>query len=110
MKYNSDRHRRRSIRLEGYDYAQTGAYFVTICTQNRECLFGNIVDGEMRLNEYGRIAKESWEWLSRQYKYIDIDEWVVMPNHLHGILIVNADCRGGSRTAPTAQRTYANIP
>jgi putative transposase len=107
MKYNPDIHRRRSIRLKGYAYSQRGAYFVTICTRNRECLFGDIADGEMGLNEYGRIARESWEWLSRQYGYIDIDEWVVMPNHLHGILIVNADCRGGSqckggsRTAPT---------
>jgi putative transposase len=107
MKYNSDIHHRRSIRLTGYDYSQTGAYFVTICARDRECLFGDIVGEEMRLNEYGRIAGESWEWLSRRYEYIDIDEWVVMPNHLHGILLVNAECRGGSqckggsRTAPT---------
>ncbi len=101
MKYESDRHHRRSIRLKEYDYSQSGAYFITICTQNRECILGGVVDGEIRVNEHGRIAVESWAWLSRQYGYVDIDEWVVMPNHLHGILIINDNCKGGSRTAPT---------
>ncbi|MDA8433183.1 MAG: hypothetical protein M0Z60_09510, partial [Nitrospiraceae bacterium] len=101
MKHEPDIHHRRSIRLKGYDYSEAGAYFVTICAKDRECLFGDIVDGEIRLNERGHIAGDSWEWLSRQYGYVDIDEWVVMPNHLHGILIINGDCRGGSRTAPT---------
>ncbi len=78
---------------------QAGAYFVTICTKDRECFFGDMEDGEMRVNEYGRIADESWSWLSRQYDYVEMDEWVVMPNHLHGILVIH--CRGGSRTAPT---------
>jgi REP element-mobilizing transposase RayT len=107
MTYDPDSHHRRSIRLKGYDYSEVGAYFVTICAQNRECLFGDVVDEKMRVNDYGRIAGESWEWVSRQYGYVDIDEWVVMPNHLHGILIIHDDCRGGSqckggsRTAPT---------
>ncbi len=57
VKYNSEIHHRRSIRLKGYDYSRSGAYFVTICTQNRECLFGEIVDGKMRLNEPGRILQ-----------------------------------------------------
>ena len=101
MNYDKYKHYRCSIRLKGYDYSQAGAYFVTVCVQNRECLFGDVVDGGMRVDEHGRIAVESWEWLPRQYGYVDIDEWVVMPNHLHGILIINNDCRGGSRTAPT---------
>jgi len=80
---------------------------MTICTKGRECLFGDVVDGEIRLNDHGHIAGKSWKWLSRQYGYVDIDEWIVMPNHLHGILIINDDgrggsqCKGGSRTAPT---------
>lgn len=94
-------HRRRSIRLHGYDYSQTGAYFVTICTQNRECLFGEIVDGDMRLNETGRIVADSWEWLAEQYDHVSLDEYVVMPNHAHGIIVITDDCRGGSRTALT---------
>jgi putative transposase len=97
-------HQRRSMRLPGYDYTQPGAYFVTLVTQNRLRLFGEIVDGEMRLNAVGEIVSQAWQWLARQYPYVDIDEWVIMPNHLHGIIwIVNNDApgRGGSRTAPT---------
>jgi putative transposase len=99
LKYNADIHHRCSIRLKGYDYNHKGAYFVTICAWNRECIFGDVVDGEMRLNGYGDVAEESWIWLSRQYGYVDIDKWVVMPNHLHGIVIIN-DSRGGSQCKP----------
>ncbi len=103
----SDKHRRNSIRLKGYDYIQAGAYFVTICTRGRECLFGDIMNGEMQLNEVGRIMANTWEWLATQYAYIELDAWIVMPNHLHGIIVIlNDDStsgsgRGGSRTAPT---------
>ncbi len=76
---NPDIHQRRSIRLKGYDYAQTGAYFVTICAQGRECLFGDVVKDEMVLNEYGRIVSESWTWLQQQYDYVEIRE----PNASH---------------------------
>jgi REP element-mobilizing transposase RayT len=100
MKYDPAVHHRRSIRLQGYDYSQAGAYFVTICTQNRQCLFGEIVAGEMRLNDAGLIIADSWEWLSRQYGYLGLDEWIVMPNHIHGIIVIADGCRGGSRTAP----------
>lgn len=83
---------RRSIRLKGYDYAQAGAYFVTICTQNRDCLFGDIVDGEMVLNDAGRMAQREWEQLPNRFPLVDLDVYVVMPNHLHGIvIIVNPD-------------------
>jgi len=101
LKYNAEIHHRCSIRLKGYDYSHEGAYFVTICAWNRECIFGDVVDGEMQLNGYGEVAGESWIWLSRQYGYVDIDKWVVMPNHMHGIVIINNSSRGGSRTAPT---------
>ncbi|MDF0666327.1 MAG: hypothetical protein P0119_09705 [Nitrospira sp.] len=105
MTMNHGRHHRRSIRLKGYDYAQAGAYFVTMCTQNRACLFGNVVDGQMRLNECGQVVADSWLWLSARYPHVDLDEWVVMPNHLHGIIILTGpDGRGGSRTAPTENR------
>jgi len=102
MTYDPHNHHRRSIRLKGYDYARAGAYFVTICTRNRECLFGEVVDGKLWLNDAGRIVADVWEWLGIQYDYVELDEWVVMPNHLHGIIvIVDDDRRGGSRTAPT---------
>ncbi len=101
MTYNPDIHHRRSIRLKGYDYSQAGAYFVSICTNNRECLFGEITEGKMVLNEAGQMVADSWEWLAKQYDHVSLDECVVMPNHLHGIIVVNDGCRGGSRTAPT---------
>ena len=100
MRYDPEKHHRRSIRLQGYDYSRAGAYFVTLCTQNRECLFGDVVDGETRLNPVGQIAGDAWKWLASQYDYVELDEWVIMPNHLHGIIIIS-DGRGGSRTAPT---------
>ncbi|NJO74384.1 MAG: transposase, partial [Leptolyngbyaceae cyanobacterium RM1_406_9] len=88
MKYNLDKHHRRSIRLQGYDYSSPGAYFITVCTHQRECLFGEITDGEMRLNELGQIAANVYLWLAMQYSYVHLDAWVVMPNHLHGILVL----------------------
>ena len=82
----TERPERRSIRLRGYDYSQVGAYFVTICTHDRACVFGNIVDGAMRLNSIGEMAAEEWIKSERVRGEIELDEWVVMPNHLHGIV------------------------
>ena len=79
-------HDRRSLRLNGYDYAQAGAYFVTICTQDRACLFGDIVDEEMRLNDAGRMVRSVWEGLPDRFPGIETDAFVVMPNHVHGIM------------------------
>jgi len=87
--------------LKGYDYSQPGAYFVTIVAWHRECLFGDVVDGEVVLNEFGKIVSERWQWLEIQYDYIELGAWLVMPNHFHGILIIHGNGRGGSRTAPT---------
>ncbi len=82
------RRHRRSIRLKDYDYASPGAYFVTVCTHDRECLFGEIVDGQMMLNENGLIVVGEWERASIIREEIEIDSFVVMPNHLHGIVII----------------------
>lgn len=95
---------RRSIRLKGYDYSRSGAYFITICAQNRECLFGEIENGKMILSDAGRVVVETWEWLSLQYDHVELDIWAVMPNHLHGIIVILDDGRGGSRTDPTGKR------
>jgi REP element-mobilizing transposase RayT len=100
MKFNPDVHHRRSIRIKGYDYSQAGAYFVTIVAWQREMLFGEIVGGEMILNDFGKIVAEKWQWLETQYEYVELGAWVIMPNHHHGILLIH-DGRGGSRTAPT---------
>lgn len=88
MRYDPTLHHRRSIRLQGYDYAQAGAYFVTICTQGRECLFGEIVDGQMRLNEAGKMAWNTWHEMPKHYPRVQIDAFMVMPNHIHGIVIL----------------------
>lgn len=77
-------HRRRSIRLKGHDYSRTGAYFVTICTQDRACLFGDVVAGDMRLNEAGRMIQSIWDEMPAFYPGVDTDAFVVMPNHVHG--------------------------
>jgi len=104
MRYDPGKHHRRSIRLKGYDYTRAGAYFITVVTRDRVCLFGEVVDGEMRLNPFGEIVAESWRWLATQYDYVELDAWVVMPNHLHGIIVIT-DGRGGLQTAPTAMQT-----
>ena len=80
---------RRSIRLKGYDYSQPGAYFVTIVTQDRLCLFGDVVGGTVRLNDAGRLAQAAWERLPCRFPGIDLDAFVVMPNHIHGIIAIN---------------------
>jgi putative transposase len=104
MVYDPQKHQRRSIRLKGHDYSQPGTYFVTICTQNCASLLGEIVEGGMILNEYGQVVAVCWVWLAKQYPYVELDEWVVMPNNAHGIVILSGmdgSRRGGSRTAPT---------
>ncbi len=94
MKYNPDIHHRRSIRLREYDYSRAGAYFITVCAQDRACLFGDLVDGEMWLNDAGRMVQKWWGELNQKYPTIETDEFVVMPNHFHGvIMIVGADLR-----------------
>jgi len=94
MKYNPDKHHRHSIRLKGYDYSQPGGYYVTIVTQNRECLFGDVVDGKMALNEAGQMIKKWYLELENKFTDILCDAYVVMPNHFHSIIInVGADLR-----------------
>jgi len=90
VKYDPARHRRRSIRLRGYDYSQAGAYFVTIVTRNRECLFGEVVEDLMRLNDAGRMVAQCWHELAAHFPHLELDEFVVMPNHVHGIITVGA--------------------
>jgi putative transposase len=90
MKYDGEIHHRRSIRLRGYDYSQPGAYFVTICTYKRACLFGSITDGEMQPNTAGRIVQAVWAELPVRFPHIEVDNFITMPNHIHGIIHVGA--------------------
>ena len=88
MKFNPDKHQRRSIRLRGYDYAQRGAYFVTICAHGRRCVLGDIRNKTMVLSESGRLVERCWYNLARHFPGVELDAFVVMPNHLHGIIIL----------------------
>ena len=103
VEFDPDTHHRRSIRLKGYDYSQAGAYFFTICTRDRGCLFGEIVDGEMRLNSLGEIVQDCWDDLPRHYPQIELDAFVIMPNHVHGIVFITDV--GAQFIAPSAQDT-----
>ncbi|MCX8048287.1 MAG: transposase [Methylohalobius sp.] len=102
-----DRPNRRSIRLKGYDYSQAGAYFITICTRDRVCLFGEIVAGEMRLNDMGRIVETVWKEIPASYPGAAIDAFVVMPNHIHGIILVGAPFMAPHDVATRAGATMA---
>ena len=82
-----DRHQRRSIRLKGYDYSLAGAYFVTISTKDHMCVFGDVVEGIMCLNEAGRMVSTEWDTLPARFPGVDLDAFVVMPNHIHGIIV-----------------------
>jgi len=96
-------HHRRSIRLPGYDYTAAGAYFITICTQGRECLFGQVVDGEMRVNALGDIVRAEWKKTAALRAEIELGPYAVMPNHFHGIIwMIDDRCssRGTARRAP----------
>jgi putative transposase len=90
MKYDPDFNHRRSIRLNGYDYSTSGAYFITICTHDREHLFGDIVNEMMEFNTCGDIARSHWQQLAQYHPNIIMDESIVMPNHLHGIIILES--------------------
>jgi putative transposase len=88
MTYDSRKHNRKSIRLKGYDYSQPGGYFVTICTQNKEMLFGDVIDGNVVLNESGKYTQKCWCVIPRHFPDVCLDEFIIMPNHIHGIIFI----------------------
>ena len=106
---------RRSARLSGYDYTTPGAYFITICIQEKKCLLGNIIDAKIVLNQYGEIVSACWNDLPDHYINVELGEFVVMPNHVHGIIIltdanarVGKPERAGLRPAPTIGESVQN--
>ena len=104
-RYDPDKHHRRSIRIPGYDYAQPGAFFVTVCTQERECLFGDVIDGRTQLSDAGHMIQSVWDALPQRYPGVDIDAFVVMPNHVHGLIVLTgpipaAPVAAGPRACP----------
>ncbi|GIW45213.1 MAG: hypothetical protein KatS3mg077_2495 [Candidatus Binatia bacterium] len=100
MPYDPERRHRRSIRLKGYDYTQPGAYFVTLCTLNRQCLFGEVVDGQMRLNEAGHVAQRCWADIPNHFPHVQLDAFIVMPNHVHGVLVIAHHVVGAKNFSP----------
>lgn len=103
MAYDPKIHHRRSIRLQGYDYSQNGAYFITLCTQDRKPIFGKIVNGEMQLSPFGIIVRDEWLKTAEMRKNIEMDEFIVMPNHFHGIIVIDDRDWDNNRTG-TLQR------
>ena len=87
-RYNPKIHGRRSIRLKGYDYSRAGKYFLTICTYQRQCLSGDIVDGAMILNDVGAVAQHCWVGIPQHFPQVELDDFVIMPNHVHGIVSI----------------------
>jgi putative transposase len=101
--------RRRSLRLKEYSYAQAGAYFVTVCTKNKQCIFGEVCNEEMNLSDKGRIVREEWLKTAALRLYVKLDQFVVMPNHFHAILWIEKNNRGTARCAPTISR-FGKLP
>jgi REP element-mobilizing transposase RayT len=105
------RARRRSIRLRGYDYARGGAYFITVCTKGRKLLFGDVVNGAMHLNDAGQVVQSVWDALPMHYPNVTLDAFVVMPNHIHGIIVLTSmrDVGAGFKPAPTGKHGLPEI-
>ena len=113
MNYDADRHHRRSIRLQGYDYSQSGGYFVTICVHDRMLpkgirTFGEIVNGKLMINECGKIAHQFWMDIPNRFANVELDEFIIMPNHIHGIVVNhNGNIVGAGFTPAQSNRSYA---
>lgn len=89
-KYDPQNHHRRSLCLPNYDYSQAGAYFITIVTWHRESLFGDVMNGDMALSKFGLVAKQQWQKLPKRFPTIELGAFVIMPNHVHGIIVIMA--------------------
>ncbi|MFA6322112.1 MAG: transposase [Candidatus Buchananbacteria bacterium] len=120
MTYNPLIHRRRSIRLFGFDYSQPGCYFITICVHEKKCILGKIINNKVVLNNLGQVIEDEWLNTEKIRRNIKIDKFVVMPNHVHGIIVIKADnqgvwpyhnensCRGVWQYAPTDELNTIN--
>src|SRR5689334_17187830 len=104
MAFDPELHHRQSIRLQNYDYNHQGAYFITVCTLQRQILFGEVAEGKAKLTEYGNIVADSWDEIPKHFSDVDIDTFVVMPNHIHGIILIT-----GSLNARTKPETLKRL-
>lgn len=98
MPYNPDIHHRQAIRLKNYDYSQAGAYFITICTKQKQCIFGDIKNRKIRLNALGSIADKYWQEIPQHFANVALDVYTIMPNHLHGILWIMESSENSNKT------------
>ena len=115
MTYNPDIHHRKSIRLKNYDYSREGLYFITICSHNKECIFGEIIEEDVgahcmcpndivKLNEYGKIVENELLKTKEIRKNIQINQYVIMPNHIHFVIEIISDNKGHMQCAPTEEK------
>lgn len=103
------KHTRKSLRLTEYDYSQSGYYFITICTHNKACLFGTIKNGEIELNEAGKMIQSAWHDIFKAFPLYKSDSFIVMPNHVHGILIKEKFRLADTISLPEIMRNYKSI-
>ncbi len=108
MRYNPILHARRSIRLPDYDYSQAGAYYVTVCAHQRRCIFGLVKDDRARPSRIGQIVAEEWLRSCEVRPDVTLDAWVIMPNHIHGIVVVGA--HGNAPIPPPSVGAHGNAP
>ena len=105
-KYNPDIHHRRSIRLTGHDYSQSGLYFITLCTVDRTCMFGNVVDGKMQLNDIGQLVEQEWlNTINIRHDDVRLHNYIVMPNHFHAII----EIRRGESHSPQSDSSQSHL-
>ncbi len=110
MNYDPDKHKRKSLRLKEYDYSQPGAYFITICTHNRICLFGEVNNGKVVLNEHGNMAQKCLLAIPDHYPHANLDHFIVMPNHIHLIIEIIAKANvGANNYSPLPHGTSKTI-
>ena len=102
MESDPKRCNHRLLRLKEYDYSQAGAYFVTICTKNHESIFGKVTNGTIQLSPFGEIIEACWKDLPSRYPHVELDAFVVMPNHIHGIVVISV---GAIHELPPCQQT-----
>lgn len=107
MNYNPEEHHRRSIRLKNYDYRQAGCYFITICTNHREMILGKIKFGVMKLNQIGKVVEYCWNQIPEHFPNVVLDDFIMIPNHIHGILgIIDVKIVGERHTVPLRKSGY----
>jgi putative transposase len=109
MTLYKNKYRIESARCQNWDYTSNGYYFVTICTQNREYFFGDVIAGQMQLSPIGKIVAEEWQKTAQIRSYIELDEWVIMPNHLHGIIIIKNQSPPPLVETPLVETFHRNV-